>query len=139
MLETKGTGRCWKYQKETIENQKSLCQQYETLIVTEPVFSKEAVEQYLEKKPSYKKSNTSIFATGTEENPDVCIYCNEKHKVGGFNSFMEKISRRKGSSFSQSKNLVIDAENQWLKVTMQRHVYTQELTCCSCKGNHPGC
>ena len=36
----------------------------ETLIVTDPVFSKEAVEQYVEKKPSYKKGKISAFATG---------------------------------------------------------------------------
>ena len=62
----------------------------ETLIVTDPVFSKEAAEQYLEKKQSYNKGNTSAFATGNKENPDVCIYCNEIHKLEGCNSFMEK-------------------------------------------------
>ena len=35
----------------------------ETLIVTDPVFPKEAVEQYVEKKPSYKKGKSSAFAT----------------------------------------------------------------------------
>ena len=48
----------------------------ETLIVINPVFSKEAVEQYVERKPSYKKGKISTFATGNEENPDVYIYCN---------------------------------------------------------------
>ena len=43
----------------------------ETLIVTDPVFSKEAVEEYVEKNPSYKKRKISAFATGNEENPDV--------------------------------------------------------------------
>ena len=43
----------------------------ETLIVTVPMFSKETVEQYVEKKPSYKKGKISAFATGNEENPDV--------------------------------------------------------------------
>ena len=41
----------------------------ETLIGTDPVFSKEAVEQNVEKKPSYEKGNISAFATGNEENP----------------------------------------------------------------------
>ena len=53
----------------------------EALIVTHPVFSKEAVEQYIEKKPHYKKGKISAFAIGNEENPDVCIYRNEKHKL----------------------------------------------------------
>ena len=43
----------------------------ETLIVTDPVFSKEAVEQYVEKKPSYKEGKISAFATGNKENPDI--------------------------------------------------------------------
>ena len=38
----------------------------ETLIVTDPVFSEEAVEQYVVKKPSYKKVKISAFATGNE-------------------------------------------------------------------------
>ena len=43
----------------------------ETLIVTDPVFSKEAVEQYVEKKPSYKEGKISAFATENKENPDI--------------------------------------------------------------------
>ena len=61
----------------------------ETLIVTDPMLSKEAVEQYVEKKLNYKKEKISIFATGNEENPDVCIYCDERHKLEGCNGFME--------------------------------------------------
>ena len=49
--------------------------------MTDPVFSKEAVEQYVEKKPSYKKGKISAFPTGNEANSDVCIYCNERHKL----------------------------------------------------------
>ena len=43
----------------------------ESLIVTDLEFSKEAVEQYVEK-PSYNKGKISKFATGNEEKPDVC-------------------------------------------------------------------
>ena len=42
----------------------------ETVIVTDPVFSNETVEKYVEKKPSYKKGKISEFETGNEENPD---------------------------------------------------------------------
>ena len=45
----------------------------ETLIVTDPVFSKEAVEQYVVKKPSYKKGKISAFATGIEDNLDIAF------------------------------------------------------------------
>ena len=58
----------------------------EALIATDPVFSKEAVEQYVDKKPSCKKGKISPFVTGNEENPDVSIYCNERHKVECCNS-----------------------------------------------------
>ena len=49
------------------------------------MFSKEAVEQYVE-----KKGKTSAFEIENEENPNLCIYCNEKHKLEGCNSFMDK-------------------------------------------------
>ena len=62
----------------------------ETLIVTDPMLSKEAVEQSVEKKLNYKREKISIFAIGNEENPDVCIYCDERHKLKGCNGFMEK-------------------------------------------------
>ena len=62
----------------------------ETLIVTDPVFSKEARERYVEKKPSYKKGKISTFATGNEESPDVCIYCDERHKLEVCDKFMER-------------------------------------------------
>ena len=59
----------------------------ETLIVTDPVFSKEEVEQYIGKKPSYKKGMISVFSTKIEENLDVSIYCDEQHKLEICNSF----------------------------------------------------
>ena len=80
----------------------------ETLIVTDPVISKEAVEWYVEKKPSYKKGKISSFGTGKEENPDVWIYCDERHKLDGC-SILLKTPCRKGSSFWQNKNLTMDA------------------------------
>ena len=76
----------------------------ETLIVTDPVFSEEAVEQYVEKKPSYKKVKISAFATGNEENPDVCIYCNERHKLEGCNSFMEKTLKERIKFLAKQKS-----------------------------------
>ena len=54
------------------------------------MFSKEEVDQYVEKEPSYKKGKISAFATGNEENPDVRIYCSESHKLEDCNSFMDK-------------------------------------------------
>ena len=62
----------------------------ETLIITDPVFSREAIEPYAEKKPSQKKGKISKFATGNEESPDVCIYCDERHKLEVCDKFMER-------------------------------------------------
>ena len=38
-----------------------------TVIVTDPIFSKEAVEQYVEKRPKNKKERFSGFVTGKEQ------------------------------------------------------------------------
>ena len=107
----------------------------ETLIVTDPVFSKEAVEQYVEKKPSYKKGKISAFATGNEENPDVCIYCNERHKLECCNSFMDKTLKERIKFLAKQKSCY-----GCLKPMTEGHnakTCTQQLTCSSCKGNHP--
>ena len=53
--------------------------------MTDIVFSKEAVEQYVGKKSSYKIGKISAFVTGNKENPDVCIYCNERHTLESCN------------------------------------------------------
>ena len=107
----------------------------ETLIMTDPVFSKEAVEQYVEKKPSYKKGKISAFATGNEENPDVCIYCNERHKLECCNSFMDKTLKERIKFLAKQKSCY-----GCLKPMTEGHnakTCTQQLTCSSCKGNHP--
>ena len=79
----------------------------ETLIVTNPVFSKEAREQYVEEKPSYKKVKISTFATGNEESPDVCIYCDERHKLEVSDKFMEK-NLKERIKFFVKQNSVMD-------------------------------
>ena len=76
----------------------------ETLIGTDPVFSKEAVEQNVEKKPSYKKGNISAFATGNEENPDACIYCNERNKLECCNTFMDKTLKERIKFLAKQKS-----------------------------------
>ena len=78
----------------------------EAVTVTDPMFLKKAVEQYVETKPSYKKGDTSAFAIGNEENPDVCIYCDEK--LEGCNSFMEKTLKER-MKFLAKQELAMDA------------------------------
>ena len=106
----------------------------ETLIVTDPVFPKEAVEQYVEKKPSYKKGKSSAFATSNEDNPDVCIYCDERHKLENCNSFMENTLKERIKCLAKQKSCY-----GCLKPMTEGHnakTCTQRLTCSSCKGNH---
>ena len=76
----------------------------EIIIVTDPGFSKEVVEQYVEKKPSYKKGKILAFATGNYENPDVCIYCNERHKLECCNSFMDKTLKKRIKFLAKQKS-----------------------------------
>ena len=75
--------------------------------MTDPVFSKKAVKQYIEKKPSYKKGKISTFATGNEEDPDVCIYCNERHKLECCNSFMDKTLKERIKVSGKTKILLL--------------------------------
>ena len=107
----------------------------ETLIVTDPVFSKEAVEQYVEKKPSCKKEKISAFATGNEENSDVCIYCNERHKLECCNSFMDKTLKERIKFLTKQKSCYGCLKP--MTVAHNGKTCTQRLTCSSCKGNHP--
>ena len=46
-------------------------------------------KQSVEKRSSYRKRKISTFATGNEENPNACIYCDESHKLEGCERFME--------------------------------------------------
>ena len=106
-----------------------------TLIVTDPVLSKEAIEQYIEKKPSYKKGKISTFAAEKEENPDVCIYFDQRHELKGCNSFMEEILKEIIKFLAKQKFCY-----GCLKPMTEGHnakICTQQLTCSSCKGNHP--
>ena len=57
----------------------------ETVIVTDPIFLKEEVEQYVEKRPDNKKGRLSTFVTGKEEKSENCCYCDEQHKLDVIN------------------------------------------------------
>ena len=65
----------------------------ETLIVSDPLFSKAAVDEYLEKRPNHKRNKISAFATGEQSkkgDPHICINCNGNHKLEKCKEFMEK-------------------------------------------------
>ena len=64
----------------------------ESLIVSNPLFSKAAADEYLEKRPNHRKNNISAFATreqNKKEDPHICINCNEKRKLEKCKEFME--------------------------------------------------
>ena len=61
----------------------------ETVIVTDPIFSKEAVQQYVEKRPNNKKGRLSTFVTGKEEKSENCCYCDEQYKLDKCDKNME--------------------------------------------------
>ena len=65
----------------------------ETLIVSDSLFSKAAVDEYLEKRPNHKRNKISAFATGEQSkkgDPHICINCNGNHKLEKCKEFMEK-------------------------------------------------
>ena len=93
----------------------------ETLIVTDPVFSKEAAEHYAEKKPSYKKGKILAFATRNEDNPDISIYYNERHKLESCKSFMEKTLKERIRFLAKQKSCY-GCLKPILKATAPKHV-----------------
>ena len=106
----------------------------ETLIVTDPVFSKEVIERYVEKKPSYKKGKISTFATGNEESPDVSIYGDERHKLEVCDKFMERTLTER-IKFLVKQTFCYGC----LKPMTEGHnakTCAHRLTCTICKGNH---
>ena len=65
----------------------------EGLIVSNPLFSKAAVDEYLEKRPNHKRNKISAFATGKQSkkgDTHICINCNGNHKLEKCEEFMEK-------------------------------------------------
>ena len=70
----------------------------ETLIVSDPLFSKVAVDEHLEKIPNHKRNKISAFATGEQSkkgDPHICINCNGNHKLEKCKEFMEKLLKER--------------------------------------------
>ena len=98
----------------------------ETLIVNDPIFSKEAVEQYIDKKPNSRRTKVSSFATKddgkvhVEEKPTDCIYCSEDHMLDKCNAFMNQTLKERIKYFLE-KRFAMDVYNQWKMGIMQSH------------------
>ena len=114
------------------------CVDNETLIVSDPLFSKAAVDQYLEKRLNHKRNKISVFATGEQSkkgDPHICIYCNGNHKIDKCEEFMEKTLKERIKFLMQQKQCY-----GCLEPTIDGHnakTWTSKLMYNSCKGNHP--
>ena len=64
----------------------------------DPVFSKKAVEQYIDKKPNNRRNKVSSFARNDDYNVDDnadCIYCSKDHKFDAWSAFInQKLKER---------------------------------------------
>ena len=105
----------------------------ETVIVTDPIFSKEAVEQYVKKRRDNKKGRLSTFVTGKEERSENCCYCDEQHKLDKCSKFREVILKER-IGFLQIRSTVMDASNQCQILIMQKQGGSLAQVA---KGNHP--
>ena len=107
----------------------------ESVIVTNPVFSKEAVEHYVEKRPNNKKGRLSIFVTGREEKSENCCYCDEQHKLDRCDKFMEVTLKERIKFLAKTKYCY--GCLQPMSDSHNAKTCTRWLSCSSCKGNHP--
>ena len=65
----------------------------------------------------------------------VCLYCNERHKLEGCNSFVDKTLKERLKFLVRQKSCYGS-----LKPMAEGHnakTCTQQFTCSSCKGNNP--
>ena len=107
----------------------------ETVIVTNSILLKEAVEQYVEKRPNNKKGSLSAFVTEKEERSENCCYCDEQHKPDKCDKFMEaKLKER--IKFLAKKKYFYECF-QPMTDSHSTKACTRRLTCSDCKGNHP--
>ena len=110
----------------------------ETLIVSDPLFSKAAVDKYLEKRPNHKRDKISAFATGEQSkkgDPHICINCNGNHKLEKCKEFMEKALKERIKFLMRQKRCY-----RCLETVRDGHnskTCTSKLMCSGYKGNHP--
>ena len=112
-----------------------------TLIVSDPIFSKEAVQRYIDKKPNSRRTKVSSFATKddgkvhVEEKSADCIYCSEDYVLDRCNAFMNQTLKERIKFLARKKicyeclQPMEDGHNAML--CMKR------LPCITCKERHP--
>ena len=62
------------------------CIDNETLIVRNPLFSKDAVDEYLVKIPDHKRNKISAFATGEQSKKGIYIYASTAMEITNYRS-----------------------------------------------------
>ena len=107
----------------------------EAVIVTDTIFLKEAVEQYVEKRPNNKQGRLSTFVTEKEEKSENCCYCDGQHKLDRCDKFME-VTLRERLKFLAKKKYCYGCL-QPMSDSHNARTCTRRLSCSSCKGNHP--
>ena len=111
----------------------------ETLIVSDPLFSKAAVDEYLEKRPNHKRNKISAFATGEQSkkgDPQICINCNGNHKLEKCKEFVEKQTLKERIKFLMRQKRCY-GRLEPMSDGNNTKTCTSKLMCSSCKGNHP--
>ena len=107
----------------------------ETLIVSDLLFSKAAVDEYLEKRPNHKRNKIATGEQSRKGDPHICINCNGNHKLEKCKEFMEKPLKERIKFLMRQKRCY-----RCLEPMSDGHnakTCTSNLMCSSCKGNHP--
>ena len=99
-----------------------------------PIFSEEAVEQYVGKRPNNRKKMLAAFVTGKEERAENCCYYDEQHKLDRLGKFMEVILKER--KFLAKKKYCYGC---FQPMTDSHNVKTctRQRTCSNRKVNHP--
>ena len=111
----------------------------ENLIVSDPVFSKEAVEQYIDKKT--KPRSVATYVSGSKEKfGDLvvrlpCINCGENHQMDGCLKFMD-MTLKDTINFLSKKKYCFGCL-QPVKPKHNAKTCEKRFNCRTCSGAHP--
>ena len=111
----------------------------ENLIVNDPVFSKEVVEQYINKKT--KSRRVATYVSGSKEKSvdltlrSPCINCGENHQLDGCLKFMD-MGLKDRINFLSKKKYCFGCL-QPMKPQHNAKTCDKRLNCRTCNGGHP--
>ena len=111
----------------------------ENLIVSDPVFSKEAVEQYIDKKTKSRRVATYVSGSkkkfGDLAKRSPCINCGENHQLDGYLKFMDMALNDRINFLSKKKYCFRCLEPMQPKHNAK--TCDKRLNCRTCSGGHP--